>query len=185
MMSAQAGIQPLPCDGCGELASSAHIAWRLRRLELTTRYRPIHVQAVFLGAQSPVRDEEFLYGVQGNFQGEAGELLQALHIESSGRAVEAVLAEFQRKGFLLTHVLECAGERGIMVTDSLKRKLPSALKRLRTSLRPKKLVVVSAAMAPMIGDLKAAQIGAELVLDGDTPFVLNDTGSVTRLRSRL
>ena len=35
MTIAQAAIQPLPCDGCGQLASSEHIARRLRRLELT------------------------------------------------------------------------------------------------------------------------------------------------------
>ena len=184
-MCAQTAIQPLPCDGCGEFASSEHIARRLRRLELTTRYRPIHIQAVFLGAQSPVRDEEFLYGAGGQLKGEAAELLRALNIEATGRPAETVLLDFQKKGCFLTHVLECPAGQGSVSTDSLKKKLPSVLKKLRTSLRPKRVVIFSAGIAPLISDLKLAQIGAEFLLDGDAPFNLSDPNSVMRLRSRL
>jgi hypothetical protein len=184
MIGAQAVIQTLPCDGCGQLASSEHIARRLRRLELTTRYRPIHLQAVFLGAESPERDTEFLYGAEAGFQGEAADLLRALNIESAGRPADAALLEFQKKGYLLTHVLECAGEHGGVVTESLRIKLPSVLKRLRTSLRPKRVVVLSAAMAPLVQDLKSAQVGAEVLLDDGAPFDLGDPASARRLRSR-
>ncbi len=187
MTIAQAAIQPLPCDGCGQLASSEHIARRLRRLELTTRYRPIHLQAVFLGAQSPEREGEFLYGdgADGGFKGEAADLLCALNIEHAGRSGDAVLVEFQKKGYLLTHVLECVGEQGSAVAESLRRKLPSVLRRLRTSLRPKRVVVFSAAMAPLAEELKSAQIGGDLFLDGGAPFDLSDPASVIRLRSIL
>jgi hypothetical protein len=185
MIRAQAAIRTLPCDGCGQLASSEHIARRLHRLELTTRYRPIHLQAVFLGAESPELEAEFLYGAEATFQGEAADLLRALNIESAGRATDAVLLEFQKKGYLLTHVLECAGEHGGVVTESLKRKLPSVLKRLRTSLRPKRVVVFSAAMVPLVPDLRSAQVGAEVLLDDGAPFDLGDRASATRLRSRL
>jgi hypothetical protein len=185
MISAQAAVQPLPCDGCGQPAPSEHIARRLRRLELTTRFRPIHLQAVFLGAQSPARNEEFLYDAEGGFQGEAADLLRALNMESSGRSAETVLLEFQKKGYLLTHVLECTGEQGSGMTELLKKKLPSVLRRLRASLRPKRVVVFSAALAPIVAELKAAQVGAEVMLDGDAPFDFGDPASVTRLRSRL
>src|SRR5262249_47152196 len=184
MTLAKVAIEPLPCDGCGQPASSEHIAGRLRRLELTTRFRPIHLQAVFLGAQSPVRDADFLYGAEDGFSGEGAELLQALNIEWLGRAAGEVLAEFQRRGFLLTHVLECAGSNGSSV-DALKKRLPSVLKRLRTSWKPKRLVVFSKEMKPLIAELKLNEIGCKFTLDGDEPFDFGHSASVGRLHSAL
>src|SRR5882724_4729003 len=51
----------LLCDGCGQQASSEHIAKRLQRLEWTTRYRPVHIGTVLLGAFVPGDDAVFLY----------------------------------------------------------------------------------------------------------------------------
>ncbi len=176
------------CDGCGQGTSPEHIARRLRRLELATRYRPIHIQAVFLNAQSPVHEQDFLYAADGDFRGEAAALLSALKIETVGRDREAVLADFQRKGFFLTHVLECAPE-GVLdqasLSEALKQRLPSVIRRLRGSLRPKRIVLLSAALEPILDDLKRAECGGELVLDGEKPFALNDNGSVSRLTSAL
>src|SRR5215472_16600734 len=107
-----ASIATVVCDGCGQGTTSEHIARRLERLEQTTRYRPIHIQAVFLSAQSPSNDAAFLYAAQGRFEGESLALLDALQIEKEGRESDAVLAEFQRKGYFLTHLLECAPEDG-------------------------------------------------------------------------
>jgi hypothetical protein len=143
------------------------------------------MQAVFLGAHSPERMEEFLYGATAGLEGEGAELLSALGIEHSGRGVDAVLSEFQRRGFLLTHVLECGTANESGSTDVLKKKLPSVLKRLRTSLRPKRVVVFSEAMAALVPELKAAQIGAELMLDGNEPFDLSKSESVMRFHSAL
>jgi hypothetical protein len=36
------------CDGCGQPATPEHIAERIHRLELATRYRPIHIQVLWL-----------------------------------------------------------------------------------------------------------------------------------------
>src|SRR4029077_18279979 len=90
IMNSQATVKELTCDGCGLEASSEHIARRLKRLKLATRYRPIHVQAVFLGAQSPADDKDFLYAAASGFSGEAAALLRALGIQAEGRDVEAV-----------------------------------------------------------------------------------------------
>lgn len=188
MTRTQAAVQRVTCDGCGQGATSQHIARRLERLEQTTRYRPIHIQAVFLSAQSPANADSFLYGAQNRFQGEAAALLNALQIECVGRAAEAVLSEFQRKGFFLTHVLECAADEEVDASDlgeALKKKLPSVLRRIRTSLRPKRVFVISKEMAVLSGDLKTAQAGSEVVRDRDAPFDLEDAGSVMRLRSAL
>lgn len=184
-------VQAMICDGCGQTAGPDHLACRFRRLELTTRYRPIHVQAVFLGANPPNGEEEFLYSAKQGFQGEAAALLDALKIEHAGRAPESVLTEFQRKGFLLAHVLECpigAAPPATELTSALRNKLPGFLKRLRTSLRPKRVVVFSLGMQPIISELKTAQTSSEIVLDGDSPFELSGPSaqqSASRLRSAL
>jgi hypothetical protein len=186
-MQTQTAMQQVVCDGCGQGTTSAHIARRLDRLEQTTRYRPIHIQAVFLSAQSPAKEEAFLYAGK-SFQEEAAALLRALQIESVEREADAVLSEFQRKGYLLTHVLECAPEDGVTApvsVDALMQKLPSVLRRLRTSLKPRKVFVISREIEAVCGELKAAQIGGEIVLDGAAPFDLNDAESVARLRFAL
>src|SRR6266571_8378474 len=101
----------LRCDGCGQIAPAEHIARRLRRLEWTTRYRPVHIHTLLLGAFSPHEEKDFLYAPGGEFHGEAAHLLDALGISTSGKAAEGVHAEFQRAGFFLTRVLECPLDR--------------------------------------------------------------------------
>ena len=188
MAASPTTLKTLVCDGCGLDSSSVHIAARLARLEQATRYRPIHIQAVFLGAQSPADAQGFLYGAEEEFQGEAAALLRAVEIDIAGKPAEAVRTEFQRKGYFVTHVLECAAEEanaGAMTVEALKKRLPSVLRRIRTSLKPKKVVVISQELMPVSAELKNARIGGELVLDGDAPFNLEDSGSVARLRSKL
>src|SRR6266849_9854658 len=97
----------LVCDGCGQTATTEHISRRLQRLEWTTRYRPVHINTLLLGAFSPIEEKDFLYSPGSEFHGEAALLLEALGMATTGRAADSVQAEFQRAGFFLTHVLEC------------------------------------------------------------------------------
>ena len=101
----------VPCDGCGQAASTEHIARRLKRLEWTTQYRPVHINTLLLGSVSPREDKGFLYSPTGEFSGEAALVLQAARISPTGKTAETVHAEFQRGGLFLTHVLECPLER--------------------------------------------------------------------------
>jgi hypothetical protein len=137
----------LRCDGCGQLASPEHIARRLQRLEWATRYRPIHIGALLLGAAGPLKDSDFLYAPDGEFTGEAADVLKACGIEIKGKARDAILTEFQRGGFFLTHVLECPLDGRNSVTTEiealLEPRLPSIIARIRRSLKPKKLVPIS------------------------------------------
>ncbi len=168
--------------------TSEHIAKRLHRLELTTRYRPIHIQAVFLSAQSPSDESAFLYSLSGEFTGEAAALLSACRIEFAGRDPETVLNEFQRRGFFLTHVLECVPEgQGTQTspTQALRNRLPAVIRKIRGSLRPKRVVAISKELEPCLGELKAAQTGAEWVLDAERAFDLSDRTSVSKLTSAL
>src|SRR5689334_4986427 len=102
--------ESLRCDGCGQAASPEHVARRLRRLEWTTRYRPIHIGMLLLGDAAPRSDSEFLYAPEGKFQGESGSVLEAAGIHYREKSAEEALSEFQRRGFLLAHVLECPVE---------------------------------------------------------------------------
>src|SRR5437667_10941281 len=97
----------LPCDGCGQAATAEHLARGLQRLEWRTRYRPVHVHTLLLGAVSPLRDEEFLYHSDGEFRGEVAQILEAVRISPAGKPRDAVPAGLQRAGFRLTRVWEC------------------------------------------------------------------------------
>src|ERR1700730_16549176 len=93
------------CDGCGEPACAEHLAQRLQRLELATRYRPIHLHTLLLGAVSPQPPAEFLYSPQEAHSGGAANLIAAAGISTTGKSADTIQSEFQRRGIYLTHVL--------------------------------------------------------------------------------
>jgi hypothetical protein len=181
----------LPCDGCGQLASPEHIAKRLQRLEWTTRYRPVHIGTLLLGAVAPRDDSDFLYAEGGEFRGDAGIILAAAGLSRTGKPPEAVLTEFQRGGLLLTYVLDCPLEQGADPNDLqrlLEGRLPSVLARIRRSWRPKRLVPIAQALEPWLGALENANLGCAVVLDGGKPFVLDGASpeqTIERLRRAL
>jgi hypothetical protein len=163
----------LTCDGCGQPATAEHIGRRLKRLEEMTRFRPIHVQVLFLSPVSPADPREYLYSPQGPFSGEAAQLLSALGIETSGRSAEAALSEFQRRGYALAHLLECPGEgeEGVP-SEALRGRFGPTLARIRRSFRPRKLVLLGAELRPFVAELEAAGMQAEMALKHGNPFHL-------------
>jgi hypothetical protein len=185
----------LPCDGCGQTASAEHIARRLQRLEWTTRYRPVHINTLLLGAFSPQEEKDFLYAPGGEFHGEAGLLLDALGISTAGKAAEAVHAvhaEFQRAGFFLTHVLECPLGRdfgqGTNAAALLAQRLQPVATRIRRSLKPKRVVLISQALGPILEKILALELGCPVVLDNGKLFEFDGpapTNTVARLREAL
>ncbi len=168
----------LVCDGCGQMASAEHIARRLQRLEWTTRYRPVHISTLFLGAFSPQNEKDFLYAPGGEFQGEAALLLEAVGISTTGKAAEAVHTEFQRAGFFLAHVLECPLEdvNGLPseAQRALKTRLPAMATRIRRSLKPKGVMAVTEALTPVVEDVLMLDLGSPLLLDNGKPFRLGN-----------
>src|SRR5216684_107651 len=166
----------LVCDGCGQAAPAEHIARRLRRLEWTTRYRPVHIHTLLLGAFSPQEERDFLYAPGGEFKGEAGLLLDALGIATAGKAADAVHAEFQRAGFFLTHVLECpldknAGQEA-EAAALLAKRLETVAIRIRRSLKPKRVMLVTEELGPVVEDILALDVGCPVLLDHGKPFRL-------------
>ncbi|MGB8322549.1 MAG: hypothetical protein WCE52_06275 [Candidatus Acidiferrum sp.] len=173
----------LPCDGCGQLAAPEHFAARLARLEQATRYRPLHIQTLLLSAFAPAEPTHFLYAADGPFEGEAAQLLSALEISTEGKPREAVLTEFQKRGLLLTHIMECPPESN-SDTASLQALLASqvqvALVRIRRSLKPKRVVVISHRLDFLMPKLNETSLGCHVALahldaDADSP---NQSGSL-------
>ena len=174
----------LACDGCGQSASPEHIARRLRRLEWTTRYRLVHIGTLLLAGVSPQADEDFLYSAQ--FKGEAGRLLEAVGISTVGKSAEVVLSEFQRGGFLLTHLLECPLETGQWEQQPpealFQKRFPQIVARIRRSLKPKRVVLISEALAPLAARFSEAELGCPLILNDGKPFGLDAVDASSAVR---
>ena len=195
----------LLCDGCGQISSPAHIAQRLQRLEWTTRYRPVHIQTLLLSAESPKVEQDFLYSPSCEFQGEAAKLLEVAGISAASKTRETVLTEFQRAGFFLTHILECAFERESRGNSNvqergdskdselrerrlLEQRLPTIAVRIRRSLKPKRVVLISRMLEPLVEKIRAMQLGCPIVLHEGMPFILDGSNAgeaVAHLREAL
>jgi hypothetical protein len=180
----------LRCDGCGRLASPEHLARRLQRLEWSTRFRPVHIGTLLLGATAPKYDADFIYSPAGDRRGEAKNALSATGLASEGKPAETLLAEFQRAGFFLTHVLDCPleddADEGIQ--HLLATRFPAVLARIRRSLKPKKVVPISRALEPFLSVLNPSELPCMILLDGVKPFVLDEEHSfeaAKRLRAAL
>jgi hypothetical protein len=165
------------CDGCGQPASPEHIAQRLQRLEWATRYRPIHLHTLLLGASSPQTPAEFLYSPEEAHAGEAAYLVAAAGISSAGKSGDAILSEFQRRGIYLTHVLECPLDvpsgGADFLSNALITRLPTLFTRIRRSLKPKRLAFISGSLTALIERFASAQLNCELVLDDGRAFALD------------
>ncbi len=173
----------LPCDGCGQFAPPAHIARRLQRLEWATRYRPVHIQTVLLGAVVPAQQGSFLYADSAPFSGEAAQLLEALQIATEGKTRDDVLAEFQKRGLLLAHVLECPLEGRLSpaeINGLLERQSRQTLVRIRRSLKPKRVLLFSNELSVLATKLTEADFDAPLLLDNGSPFNLAEHADSNR-----
>src|SRR5258707_1098311 len=160
------------------------------------RCRPIvtstNINTLLLGAFSPQEERDFLYATGGEFHGEASRLLDALEISTAGKAADAVHAEFQRAGFFLTHVLECplgkdAGQ-GAEAAALLTKRLEPVATRIRRSLKPKRVVLISRALGPILEKLLALELGCPVQLDNAKLFELDGAvpeNTVARLREAL
>lgn len=162
------------CDGCGQPATAEHTARRLQRLEWATRFRPVHIATLLLGAVSPPADEEFLYC--GKFAGEARALLDVAGIGVANKSSEAVLSEFQRGGCFVTYVLECPleanGSNSLSIGDLISRRVPAVAARIRRSLKPKRTILFASGAATDISVIADADLGCPVLLDESKPFVL-------------
>jgi hypothetical protein len=154
-----------------------------------TRYRPVHVGTVLLGAYSPDVDSDFLYAETPEITGEAARVLSAVGISPDGKNKAAVLSEFQRGGFLLGYVLECPLEpearNEAAISTLLKARMPAFLARLRRSFQPKRAASISSKLDPLFAGLTEKELGCTLVSDGGKSFAFDGADpeqAIERLR---
>ena len=62
------------------------------------------------------------------------------------------------------------------------RQFPSALMRVRRSVRPKRIAAISEALDPLLSSLASSDTGAELLLDAGRPFGLDGADAVGAAR---
>jgi hypothetical protein len=202
----RAAPQVLPCDGCGLLSTPEHIAARIARLQWATRFRPIHIQALFV-APAPQPSAESVSSPDSD-AGETfppsaiqdyGALLDGLGIPGPPAAAEfdlqaqnflSRLTEFQRRGFYLAFLSECAlANTGREVTPNDGAKLcaqygPTLIKRIQYSYKPKQIVPISHVLGPLVTMLERSGLGESVVLDNGSPFELpRIVGPTTQFRS--
>jgi len=156
------------CDGCGQPATPEHIAERIRRLELATRYRPIHIQVLFLADAPPPGVENDFYNTAGTDgsgvpigRNLAEGFFEALDIRFGPGNRESSLAEFQKRGYFLAFSVECPTDvAGLLV----KRLGPAVVKRIQLSYKPRFIVLLSSNTQPLIRVLQEAGLGKRLIL---------------------
>jgi hypothetical protein len=160
------------CDGCGLPASPAHISERIERLELATRFRPIHVNMLFIAAAPLLRPEDDFYRPP-----EAREFfdpfMDALEIPASRNGphpgVEtregdvARLVEFQHRGFYLSYLSECPiSEKDDTVGGAISRLGSTLLRRVRFNYRPKHIAILGGNLSALRDTFEKAGMSATL-----------------------
>ena len=138
--------QFVPCDSCGLPATPAHIRDRLARLELATRYRPVHISTLLVCAAAPPRIEDDLYSWERQSASpESREYLQSLLAAagvSSDKSPAEQLAEFQHLGFYLSRLVECPLATTEPPADLAQRYGSTLIKRIQLSYKPRRIAIL-------------------------------------------
>jgi hypothetical protein len=182
------------CDGCGLPASPDHIAARMERLELITRFRPIHIQMLFVALDPMPRPEDEFYRPPESRQF-FDSLLSALDISAhpesnAAEAAAASLLEFQRRGYYLTYLSECPlplpnstsdNADGSATRECISRLAPTLVKRIRFNYKPKHVALLGSNLSPVIEIFEQAGIAPLLLLDQGRPLTVPSAGDAPSL----
>lgn len=168
----------LPCDGCGLPASPEHIAARVHRLELSTRYRPVHVSILFVEAAPAELEPDDFYAAP-----EKSPLLKALGIISTGNQPgekddpAALLNEFQRRGFHLVYLSECPRPAGnVPGAEEVLRLAPTLVRRVRFNYKPRLVAPLGVELFPLVEALQKAGIGPVITTAAGQPLPVPRAG---------
>lgn len=179
------------CDGCGERVDEHHIRRRIERLELATRFRPIHINVLLMDAAPPLATEDFFYAPGGTARSAAGrryfdELAKLAGAGQGSTAdTEAILSEFQHRGFFLASAVECPVADGAALNAIIRRLAPTVLRRVQASYKPKYVALISQAAEELIEPFRAAGWGDRLILDHGAPFAADSlAGQLTAALAR-
>ena len=165
------------CDGCGAQVDEAHIRSRIERLERATRFRPIHIQALFLAAAPPSQsDDDFYRAATSTNRSVTSKMFFDEIAKSIGRKPddtadeESVLTEFQRRGFYLAYAVECPIESPQLLAAAVTQLAPRVLLRVNTSYKPKFVAPISLALQPLIALFQSNSWADRLILHDGAPF---------------
>ncbi len=167
------------CDGCGCQVDEAHIRRRIERLELATRFRPIHIQVLLIDATVPARAEDYFYRAAGNgderstsSRNYVDEIVKCSGFVPDRQASEeTVLAEFQHRGFYLAHAVECPIEPAEELATALERAGPTLIKRVERSYKPKYVALISPWLAKFVPLFERSEMRDRLLLNHGKPFM--------------
>jgi hypothetical protein len=154
--------QSLRCDGCARAVGPEHIRRRIARLEWSSRFRPVHIAALLLTPAPPAQLEDFFY-FPGAMPGEPAaralveDVFETCAIPLVGGSREPALRAFQHRGLFLADCIECPLEDDAPLDfDSLLAALiPTLVRRVQFSYRPKSLVLLSHRLSPEFDALSA------------------------------
>ena len=154
---------------------------RVERLELATRFRPIHIDTLILYPAPPQRAEDYFYrpahsreersaSSRAFFEG----VLAAAGINlAGGKSEETLLAEFQRAGIFVAECCECPMDATATSSEDLAVPMaPSLLRRVQFSYKPKRILVLSSELAPLIPLFRQAGLGENLLLREGEPIAI-------------
>ena len=165
------------CDGCGAQVDEAHIRRRIERLELATRFRPIHIQVLVLDAAPPPAPEDQFYRAAGSAPRSIesqiffDEVTKSAGLKPGETAhEEATLAEFQRRGFFLAYAVECPVESPEQLSAAIAKIAPTVLLRVNASYKPKFVAPVSAALQPLLPMFASSSWAERMILHEGRPF---------------
>lgn len=167
------------CDACGAEVNDEHIRARIERLELSTRFRPIRIQVLFIDATPPPRMDDFFYrpvldrsvrsiGPQMFFD----EIAKALGIAPGPDLREqAVLTEFKRRNYFLAYAVECPVEGFAEQEAAVRRLAPTIQKRVQTSYKPKYILPLSQPTTDLVSLFQLIGWADRVILDKGGPFI--------------
>jgi hypothetical protein len=185
LVASQEELSMRICDGCGAPADEAHIRRRIERLEMATRFRPIHIQVLLLSDAPPTRIEDYFYRPlrEGESRSPGAkdffvEVMKAAGIDADAAANgEAALADFQHRGFYLADAVECPVEAPAELNDRVTARASTLLKRIEFSYRPKHVVPLGAAVKALIPMLPSSSMGPRLQVASEMPFSVRGSSS--------
>jgi hypothetical protein len=165
------------CDGCGAQGDEAHLRERIERLELASRFRPIHINILLIDAAPPARRADFFYQVTDTCgdrsaagQDYLAELAKLAGPTAGPAERESVLTEFQRRGFFLASAVECPVASPDTLIDAIRRLAPTVARRIQASYKPKYVALISGPTRELVEPLEQAGWAGRLFLDHGSPF---------------
>ena len=161
----------------------------MERLELATRYRPIHISLLLVCVAPPHRLGNDLYAWERQECGPEARsyltgLLRSVGVDMAGKSPAEQLADFQRRGAYLARLVECAVEAP--ADASLAAAYGSVLvKRIRYSYKPRHIALLDPMPAGLVEILREAGLGDRLVGRGEVVCVPgpDDLRAIARLRA--